>query len=66
VATPAPMGPVLLTVREVAAAMRVSSMTVYRLIKGGDLRAIRVGQHFRIRQNDLDAYLDARVVGGDG
>ncbi len=65
-ATPAPMGPALLTVREVAAAMRVSSMTVYRLINGGDLRAIRVGKHFRIRQNDLDAYLDARVVGGEG
>ena len=56
----------MLTVREVAAAMRVSSMTVYRLINSGDLRAIRVGKHFRIRQHDLDAYLDARVVGGDG
>lgn len=65
-AIPTPMGPVLLTVREVAAAMRVSSMTVYRLINSGDLRAIRVGKHFRIRQHDLDAYLDARVVGGDG
>ncbi len=46
--------------------MRVSSMTVYRLINSGDLRAIRVGKHFRIRQRDLDAYLDARVVGGEG
>jgi excisionase family DNA binding protein len=53
----------LLTVREVAAAMRVSTMTVYRLIKAGEMRAIRVGEHFRIRESDLAAYLDSRVVG---
>jgi len=54
----------LLTVREVAEAMRVSTMTVYRLIKAEDLPAIRVGKHFRIRRRDLAAYLDARTVGG--
>ena len=32
-----------LTVQEVADLMRVSSMTVYRLIKSGDLPAVRVG-----------------------
>ncbi|MBM3691836.1 MAG: helix-turn-helix domain-containing protein, partial [Actinobacteria bacterium] len=32
-----------LTVQEVADLMRVSSMTVYRLIKAGDLPAVRVG-----------------------
>jgi excisionase family DNA binding protein len=56
----------LLTVREVADAMRVSTMTVYRLIKGGDLPAIRVGKHFRIRERDLARYLDAQTVGGGG
>ncbi|HWS45722.1 MAG TPA: helix-turn-helix domain-containing protein, partial [Acidimicrobiia bacterium] len=49
--------PVLLTVREVADAMRVSTMTVYRLIRAGSLPAIRVGKHFRIRVRDLDQYL---------
>lgn len=53
----------LLTVREVAEAMRVSTMTVYRMIKAGELPAIRVGKHFRIRRRDLTAYLDARMVG---
>lgn len=56
----------LLTVREVADAIRVSTMTVYRLIKGGDLQAIRVGKHFRIREADLGRYLDERVVNGGG
>lgn len=56
----------LLTVREVADAMRVSTMTVYRLIKAGELGAIRVGRHFRIRESDLSAYLDAQTVRGSG
>ncbi len=52
----------LLTVREVADTMRVSTMTVYRLIKSGDLRALRVGAHFRIRRVDLDAFLEAHTT----
>ena len=57
----------LLTVGEVAAAMRVSNMTVYRLIKAGDLRAVRVGHSYRIRRAEVDRYLGERSVyqGGD-
>ena len=42
--------------------MRVSNMTVYRLIKGGTLPAIRVGKNYRIRTRDLAAYLDASIA----
>ena len=49
--------PRLLTVQEVADQLRVSTMTVYRLIKSGDLRAMRVGKSFRLREEDIDAYL---------
>ena len=52
----------LLTVREVADDVRVSTMTVYRLIKSGALPAIRVGKHFRIREVDLSRYLDAQMT----
>ena len=55
---------ILLTVREVAESMRVSTMTVYRLIRSGALPAIRVGTHFRIRVTDLDHYLEAQTLGG--
>jgi excisionase family DNA binding protein len=48
----------LLTVHEVAAIMRVSNMTVYRLIRAGDLKAARVGRGYRIRESEVDAYLD--------
>jgi excisionase family DNA binding protein len=54
----------LLTVREVAGSMRVSTMTVYRLIRAGDLPAIRVGKHFRIRTTDLEHYLEVQSFGG--
>ena len=52
----------LLTVGEVAQLMRVSNMTVYRLIKSGQLSAIRVGKNYRIRNADVDRYLTDRAV----
>ncbi|CAN5297672.1 hypothetical protein BH20ACT9_BH20ACT9_10820 [soil metagenome] len=56
----------LWTVAEVADHMRVSNMTVYRLIKAGELPAIRVGKNYRVRGSDLAAYLDAsRTLGRD-
>lgn len=51
-----------LTVQEVAELMRVSTMTVYRLIKSGDLPAVRVGRSFRVRDVDVDAYLGDRYT----
>lgn len=55
-------GEPLLTVGEVANLMRVSNMTVYRLIKAGQLAAIRVGKNYRIRRSDVTKYLDDRSV----
>jgi excisionase family DNA binding protein len=57
------LGDRLLMVREVAELMRVSNMTVYRLIKAGDLPAIRVGKNFRIRRSDVESYLGDRSYG---
>lgn len=55
-------GEPLLTVGEVATVMRVSNMTVYRLIKSGQLSAIRVGKNYRIRRSDVERYLTDRAV----
>jgi excisionase family DNA binding protein len=52
----------LLTVAEVASLMRVSTMTVYRLIKAGDLAAIRVGKSYRIKEDDIDTFIAARYT----
>jgi excisionase family DNA binding protein len=56
----------LLTVGEVAGTMRVSNMTVYRLIKSGQLAAIRVGKNYRIRESDVNRYLSDRSVQVEG
>lgn len=46
-----------LTVAEVASMMRVSKMTVYRLVHNGDLPAVRVGRSFRVREEDANEYI---------
>ena len=51
-----------MTVAEVAQLMRVSTMTVYRLIKAGELSAIRVGRSYRLRPDDVDLYLGDRYT----
>jgi len=47
-----------LTVAEVAAHMRVSKMTVYRLVHSGELPAIRVGRSFRVPEKAVHDYLE--------
>lgn len=46
-----------LTVAEVATTMRVSKMTVYRLVHNGTLEAIRVGRSFRVPEKAVQDYL---------
>jgi excisionase family DNA binding protein len=50
------------TVTEVAQLMRVSKMTVYRLIKQGDVPAVRIGRGYRMREEDVHRYLDSRYT----
>jgi excisionase family DNA binding protein len=59
-------GASLLTVAEVASAMRISTMTVYRLIKSGDLPAVRVGRSYRVRGSAVEQYLASRSVQVEG
>ena len=46
-----------LTVAEVAAVMRVSKMTVYRMVHSGELPAVRVGRSFRVPEKAVQDYL---------
>ena len=52
----------LLTVNEVADLLRVSRMTVYRLIKQGEMPALRVGRGYRLRDEDVQSYLIERYT----
>lgn len=48
-----------LTAEEVADQLRVSTMTVYRLIERRELPAVRVGRQVRVAATDLDEFLAA-------
>ena len=47
---------------EVASLLRVSTMTVYRLVKAGQLPAVRVGRSYRLREDDVARYLASRYT----
>ena len=51
-----------LTVAEVASIMRVSKMTVYRMVHAGELPAIRVGRSFRVPEDAVNSYLKQSYV----
>jgi excisionase family DNA binding protein len=54
-----------LTVAEVATVMRVSKMTVYRLVHSGEMPAVRVGRSFRVPEQAVHDYLrDAFIEAG--
>lgn len=52
-----PAGTQFLTVAEVASMMRVSKMTVYRLLHNGDMPSVRVGRSFRVPAEAVHEYL---------
>jgi excisionase family DNA binding protein len=49
-----------LTTEEVLEYLQVNLRTVYRLIKGGKIPAVRVGRQWRFRKRDIDAWLDSQ------
>lgn len=53
-----------LTVQEVAELMRVSKMTVYRMVHAGELPAVRFGRSYRVPVNAVESYLRSAVVDG--
>lgn len=57
--------PEFLTVPEVAKILRVSKMTVYRMVHHGELDSIRVGRSFRVKSAGLDAYIASGQVPGE-
>ncbi|MET4783458.1 helix-turn-helix domain-containing protein [Glaciihabitans sp. UYNi722] len=50
-----------LTVAEVADMMRVSKMTVYRLVHAGELPAIRFGRSFRVPESAVESAIDSHI-----
>lgn len=53
-----------LTAAEIAAELKVHVMTVYRLIHGGRLGAVKVGRSYRVKKSEFDSYLKEARTGG--
>lgn len=51
-----------LTVAEVAKLMRVSKMTVYRLVHSGELTAVQIGRSYRVPEQAVHDYLRAAYI----
>ena len=51
-----------MTIAEVAAFMRVSRMTVYRLVHSGELPAIRFGRSFRVPESAVAEAIERPVA----
>jgi excisionase family DNA binding protein len=54
-----------LTVREVASRLRVSAMTVYRLLDNRQLVAHRIGKQFRVSRDALQDFLEGQLQTDD-
>jgi excisionase family DNA binding protein len=52
-----------LTVQEVSQQLRVSELTVTRLVRRGELLGVRVGRQIRIAQSSLDDYIRRNTEG---
>ena len=54
-----PTPPILLTIRETAAELRVSVATIERMLKRGDLPRVKIGYATRILRRDVEAYIES-------
>ncbi|NMA74093.1 MAG: helix-turn-helix domain-containing protein [Bacteroidales bacterium] len=46
------------TVEEIAKHLNLTTRTIYTYIRSGKLKALKVGREYRIRQRDLEEFLD--------
>ena len=54
------MGDQIMTVKEVAAYLKVNDRTVYRMAAGGEIPAFKVGASWRFKQTELETWMAQR------
>ena len=50
----------VLTIAELAAYVKVSKSTLYKLVREGKVPCQKVGRHWRFRKETIDCWLDER------
>lgn len=51
----------ILTLKEVAAYLKLAEKTAYRLVSEGKLPGFKVGGSWRFKREDLDAWIDTQI-----
>lgn len=55
-----------MTIAEVAEALRVSRMTVYRLVNSHAIHAVRFGRSYRVPESAVESYIQHSAVDESG
>lgn len=53
----------MMTTEDVLGYLRVTPGTIYRLIRSGELPAMRIGRQWRFRRADVDEWLGRHATG---
>lgn len=59
------MSIVLLTAIEIASILKISKGLSYRMIKDGDIPSVRFGRSVRVKQEDLDLFIQKKTLSKD-
>lgn len=52
----------MLTVKEVAALLRVSTQTLYKMLEQGQIPAVRVGSQWRFDRDKVEGWIESQGV----
>jgi len=56
----------VLTIKEVAAFLKLAEKTVYAMAQADEIPAFKIRGQWRIKQTELDQWINAQPRGGDG
>lgn len=55
----------VLTIKEVAALLKLAEKTVYAMAQAGEIPAFKIRGQWRIKRTELDRWIDAQPRGGE-
>jgi excisionase family DNA binding protein len=58
-----PMDQEIMTISQVAKYLQISDMTTYKLVQDGKIPAFKVGRHWRVKKEDLSAFIEKQKKG---
>jgi excisionase family DNA binding protein len=54
----------VLTIQELAAYLKISKSTLYKLVREGKIPSQKIGRHWRFRKGTIDRWLDETRASG--